>query len=128
MRSSLGMEARGGNCGMHELALSQSIVDVVAECGRREGLRRVSRVVVQVGDAAPVDPDSLAFCFDVVTADTIADGAELSIERIALRVACRDCGTEFEPAHVAAACPSCGAYGHLLLKGRELRVKSLDGE
>jgi len=37
---------------MYELALTQSIVDLVTRCGRQEGLHRVTRVVVKVGVAA----------------------------------------------------------------------------
>jgi len=55
---------------MHELALSQSIVDLVVECARKEGVHAVTRVVVEVGVAAGVEPDALRFCFDVVAADT----------------------------------------------------------
>ena len=44
---------------MHELALTQSIVDLVTRCGRQEGLHRVTRVVVEVGVAAAVEPGAL---------------------------------------------------------------------
>jgi hydrogenase nickel incorporation protein HypA/HybF len=113
---------------MHELALSQSIVNLVCECARREDFRSVTRVVVEVGAAAAVEPEALAFCFDVVAADTMAREAELVIERVALEGACRACGAEFEMPNLAAPCPKCGAYGARLLRGRELRVKSIDGE
>jgi hydrogenase nickel incorporation protein HypA/HybF len=48
---------------MHELALSQSIVDLVAEAAAREGLHQVTRVVLEVGAAAAVEPQALLFCF-----------------------------------------------------------------
>jgi hydrogenase nickel incorporation protein HypA/HybF len=113
---------------MHELAVSQGILSLVCECGRREGFRRVTRVVVEVGAAAAVEPEALAFCFDVAAAHTMASAAELVIERVALAAACEACGAEFNLPHLAAACPHCGAYGARLLRGRELRVKSIDGE
>ncbi len=113
---------------MHELALTQSIVDLATRCGRQEGLQRVTRVVVEVGVAAGVEPQALDFCFDIVAADTMARSAELVIERVGLRGACRTCATEFDAPHMAAACPACGAYGARWLRGRELRVKSIDGE
>lgn len=113
---------------MHELALTQGIVDLATRVGWREGLHRVTRVVVEVGVAAAVVPDAMMFCFDIVAAHTIAHGAKLVIERVGLRAACRACGAEFEPASLVSACPDCGTYGPRLLSGRELRVKSLDGE
>lgn len=113
---------------MHELALSQNIVDLVAERARSEGMRAVSRVTIEVGMAAGVEPDALRFCFDIVTADTLAQGAELVIETIALQAQCRNCACRFEPAGMVSACPSCGTYAPLLERGRELRVKSFDGQ
>ncbi|MGO8920077.1 MAG: hydrogenase maturation nickel metallochaperone HypA [Stellaceae bacterium] len=113
---------------MHELALSQSIVDLVVECARQERVHAVTRVVVEIGIAAGVEPDALRFCFDIVAADTLAQGAELAIESITLRARCRNCACEFEPARLASCCPYCGSYASLLLRGREFRVKSFDGE
>ena len=113
---------------MHELALTQGIVDLATQVARTEGLHRVTRVVVEVGAAAAVVPDALTFCFDIVSTHTIARGAELVIETVALRAVCRGCGEEFEAASLASPCPDCGAYGPRLVSGRELRVKSLDGD
>jgi hydrogenase nickel incorporation protein HypA/HybF len=113
---------------MHELALTQGIVDFVTHAGRQEGLHKVSRVVVELGVAAAVVPDALTFCFDIVAADTIAHGAELVIETVGLRAVCRACETEYEAASLVSACPDCSAYGPRWVRGRELRVKSLDGE
>jgi len=113
---------------MHELALSQSIVDLVVDRAGKEGLHAVTRVVVEVGIAAGVAPDALRFCFDVVAADTLARGAELAIETITLQARCRTCACEFEPPRLISSCPRCGSPGPSLLKGRELRVKAFEGE
>jgi hydrogenase nickel incorporation protein HypA/HybF len=113
---------------MHELSLSQSVVDLVVECARKEGVHAVTRVTLEVGMAAVVEPDALRFCFEIVAADTLAQGAELAIERIALQARCQSCACEFEPARLVSACPRCGSYAPLLLRGREFRVKSFDGE
>jgi hydrogenase nickel incorporation protein HypA/HybF len=113
---------------MHELALSQSIVDLLVECARKEGVHAVTRVVLEVGVAAGVEPDALRFCFDIVAADTLAQGAELAIETITLQARCRNCACEFEPAGLVSSCPRCGSYAPHLLRGRELRVKSFDAE
>ena len=113
---------------MHELALSQSIVDLVVECARREGVHAITRVVVEVGVAAGVEPDALQFCFDIVAADTLAQGAKLAIETVSLQARCRNCACEFAPARLVSSCPHCGSYAPRLVRGKELRVKSFDGE
>lgn len=113
---------------MHELALSENIVELVAERARSEGMRAVNKVTVEVGMAAGVEADALRFCFDIVTADTMVRGAELVIETIALQAQCRNCAGTFEPADMVSSCPRCGTYAPLLERGRELRVKSFEGK
>jgi hydrogenase nickel incorporation protein HypA/HybF len=113
---------------MHELALSQSIVDLVVDYARKKGVHAVTRVVIEVGIAAGVEPDALRFCFGITAADTVAQGAELAIETISLQARCRNCACEFEPVRLVSSCPCCGSYAPHLLKGRELRVKSFDAE
>jgi len=113
---------------MHELALSGSITDLVVECARRERLTRVSRVVVEIGVAAAVDPGALLFCFPITAAETVAAGAKLVINRIALRVRCNSCDTEYAPQALVATCPEYGSFAREILAGREMRVVSFDGE
>ena len=64
---------------MHELALTQSLVDLVAE---RTAGRRVVAVHLRVGDRSGVVAESLEFCFDVVAADGPLDGARLVVDRV----------------------------------------------
>lgn len=124
---STGRDPRG-SIAVHELALSQGIVDLVAASATREGVRKVVRVVIEVGAAAAVEPDALRFCFDVVANDTVVQGAELVIETVALLAACRRCGREYSPAALYDACPNCSAYDRDILRGAELRVLSFDAE
>jgi len=113
---------------VHELAISESIIGLVVDCARRERITRVSRVVVEIGVAASVDPEALLFCFPIAAAETVAAGAELVINRIALRVRCESCQTEYAPDTPVAACPACGGLAREILAGREMRVVSFDGE
>jgi len=113
---------------MHELALSESIVDLVLECARREHIVRISRVVVEIGVAASVDAQTLLFCFPITASETIAAGAELVIEPLGLQARCESCGAEYAPETLIEPCPSCGSFARKILAGREMRVVSFDGE
>jgi len=62
---------------VHELAIIQSLVDLVAE--RTVG-RQVVAVNVRVGTASGVVADSMAFAFEVVTMETPLADARLVIE------------------------------------------------
>jgi hydrogenase nickel incorporation protein HypA/HybF len=109
---------------MHELAITQSVVDLVAE--RTTG-RRVVAVRVRVGTLSGVVPDSLAFCFDLATAGTALAGARLDIEETPGRVACRTCGSEQELPDALLLC-ACGSADVEVLAGADLRVVSVELE
>jgi hydrogenase nickel incorporation protein HypA/HybF len=113
---------------MHELSISESIIDLVVECARRENIARVSRVVIEIGVAAAVDPQALLFCFPITAADTVASGAELVINMIALQARCEACGKEYAQEIQVCPCPTCGSFASRILAGLEMRVVSFEGE
>lgn len=107
---------------MHELALTQSLVDTVCE---RVGAAKVMRVRLAVGKLSGVVPDSMRFCFDVCAAGTALDGAVLEIDEVAGRARCRTCGRETELEDQFALC-GCGSADVELLRGRELKIKEVE--
>jgi hydrogenase nickel incorporation protein HypA/HybF len=113
---------------MHELALSQSLLDVVLKCARTERLRSISQVVLEVGTAAGVTASGLRSCFELVAEGTPAEAAELVVELVPVRVRCRTCALEHELAGRPTTCPSCGAGAPEIVAGREVRVRSCTGE
>jgi hydrogenase nickel incorporation protein HypA/HybF len=106
---------------MHELAITQSVVDAVTE---RTGDARVVRVRVRVGRLAGVVPDAMRFCFELVTAGTPLDGAALEFEQPEGRGHCRTCGAAFVLADLILLCP-CGSADVEVVAGRELAVASV---
>lgn len=109
---------------MHELALCTAIADIVA---RRASERRVAVVHVRVGELRQVVPETLAFCWTMVTDGTDLDGARLEIERVPAVVHCRAC-EDIGPLSgaFALACPACGSFEVDITAGEEFDVVALD--
>lgn len=107
---------------MHELAITQSIVDAVTE--RFDGAT-VSGVRLEIGKLSGVVPDAVRFCFDLVAAGTTVEGARLDIDEPAGRARCRDCAGEFEPDAPILLCP-CGSAQVEVLAGGELLIRSVE--
>lgn len=119
---------------MHELSVSSAILDTVLK--HAEG-RRVTAVEMRIGRLRQVVPDSLAFYFEIVSRDTLADGADLEQELIDPLLRCNACATEWDPAPKPAEeeadmllppmfrCPACEAGGAEVLRGEELQVDSI---
>jgi hydrogenase nickel incorporation protein HypA/HybF len=106
---------------MHELALTQSIVDQVAQ--RMEG-RRVSSVQLEIGKLSGVVPDSVRFCFDLVTSGTALEGSSLVIGEPDGRAHCERCGEDFSLLDLFLLCP-CGSADVRVISGTELLIKSV---
>ena len=107
---------------MHEMALTQSVVEAV--CEHAAG-RRVSSVKLEVGALCAVVPDAMTFCFDLATEGTIAAGARLDIDMRPGRASCRSCGAEFELPDLILLCP-CGSADVEVTDGRDLRILSME--
>lgn len=107
---------------MHEMAITQSVVDAV--CERAAG-RRVHRVRVEVGALCAVVPDAMEFCFSLVTEGTAADGAALDIDVRPGQAHCRECGADFALGDLILLCP-CGSADVEVRAGRDLRILSME--
>ena len=64
---------------MHEMSLAEGVLQLVEETARREGAKRVKLVVLEIGRMSSVQPEALSFCFDVVTRNSVLEGAALEI-------------------------------------------------
>jgi hydrogenase nickel incorporation protein HypA/HybF len=107
---------------MHELAISQSVVDAVLE---RTGSARVTELRLDVGRLSGVVPDALRFCFELVTEGTPLEGAVLRIGEPPGRASCRSCGADFGLDDLVLLCP-CGSADVDVTGGRDLLVRSVE--
>jgi hydrogenase nickel incorporation protein HypA/HybF len=108
---------------MHELAIAESVKELVV---RHAQGRRVTRVQLRVGHLRQVVPSALSFAFDLVTAGSVAEGAELEIEDVPTAGTCRRCDAPTELRSFPLGCERCGGRDIEITSGEELVVDSLD--
>jgi hydrogenase nickel incorporation protein HypA/HybF len=114
---------------MHELAVTQSILDIAQRHADRAGAQRIVAVNLTLGELAGFVDDSIQFYFDFLSKDTPAAGAMLNFERIKSRVRCHQCGAEYAaPDSRLWSCPECDALGGEVIAGREFAVASIEVE
>jgi len=107
---------------MHELSISQGIVDSVCEAVP-DG--QVLAVKVEIGKLSGVVPDAVRFCFDACTRGTRLEGARLDVVDVAGRGRCGSCQRELEMEELVTRCP-CGNPFLEILRGRELRIRTVE--
>lgn len=113
---------------MHEMALAQSIVTMVAERARAEGASAVRRVGLAVGALGHVEPEALAFCLDSAARGSAIEGAAFDIATPPGRAYCFDCMAEVTIAARGRPCPDCGGYVLRVAGGEELKVTYMEIE
>ena len=112
---------------MHEMAIAEGILNIAFDYAKQNQATKITKITLKLGEMSGVELEALNISFDVLTKDTIAENAELIINRIPLIGQCNKCGKEFHIKQYNFFCPECD--GILILKsGRELQVESLDME
>ena len=111
---------------MHELAVTESIVEIVQRHAQRVGAARVRRIHLLIGDLSSIVDDSVQFYFDFVSQGTLVEGAELVFHRRAVALTCAACGHRWEPADADWTCPACQAQQAQVIQGREFFVESIE--
>ena len=114
---------------MHELSLTEALIALVEDEGRKHGCSRVRTVRVEIGAISAIEPEAMRFCFDAVTRGTIADGAVLDIIMMPGRGWCLDCDKEVALSRPLDSCPDCGGNCvQPMAGGDDLRLKELEVE
>ena len=111
---------------MHEMALAQSMLEIVEKTAQDEGAGRVSVVRIEIGALSHVEPDALRFCFDVVTRGSVAEGALLEIDATPGAAWCMRCATTIAIDRRGDPCPRCGSYQLAVTGGDAMRVREIE--
>jgi hydrogenase nickel incorporation protein HypA/HybF len=111
---------------MHEMALAESMLEIVESAARKHGASRVSAVRLEIGALSHVAVDALRFCFDAVTRGSLAEGARLEIDATPGEAWCMTCGEGVPLAQVGDPCPRCGGYQLTVTRGDDMRVKDIE--
>lgn len=110
---------------MHELAITQDILQIAIEEARRAGATRIKVIRLKIGELTHVVADSVQFYLDALAPGSIAEGVRLETTSIPVGATCGQCDTFFLVQEQGLVCPACGCFGSIS-QGRELSVESLE--
>ncbi|GAB4281281.1 MAG: hypothetical protein Kow0056_16580 [Coriobacteriia bacterium] len=111
---------------MHELGITRDILHHALKAAEEAGADRIRDVSISVGELTEVVEFALQFNWDIITQDTIAEGATLTVRMVKPRSKCKQCGAEYEHDKFDFTCPECGNFIVETLAGRELQIDSID--
>lgn len=110
---------------MHELSITESILEIALRHMREAGASRVTDLYLVIGELSTVVDESVQFYWDIITVDTPAAGSRLHFRRVAAEMTCLNCGRKFGPRD-ALACPACDGIDIRIDAGEEFFLESIE--
>ena len=111
---------------MHEMALAESVVQIVETQAAEAGSDKITAVWIEIGELSHVEPDAMSFCFEAIARGTRAEGARLEIIRAPGQAWCHKCAKQVHVKSLVEACPKCGGYQLQVTGGDDMRVKEME--
>jgi hydrogenase nickel incorporation protein HypA/HybF len=113
---------------MHELPITQSILEIALRHAKQADAKRVTDLHIVMGELATMVDDSIQFYWDMITEGTIAQGATLHFRRVPAELQCMACFTRYKPKEMELVCPNCGSVGAKIVAGEEFSLEAIDVE
>ena len=112
---------------MHELAVTQNLVDIALDAAHAAGAEQIRIIHVVIGSLTGIAPESVQFYFDFLSRDTLAAGARLDLTMQPAQATCDKCGATFAVAPpLDGCCPHCGGAPASVAGGNDLMVQSIE--
>jgi len=113
---------------VHELSVIASLFDTLLAQAKAHKARAITMVKLEVGALSGVVPELLESAFEIYKKGTIAEKADLVIDRRPFEVRCRACRAVETRSDFVLACPSCGSTDLEIVHGTELVLQKIEAE
>lgn len=113
---------------MHELAVTESILQIANHHAVEAGATRVTDIHIVIGQLSSIVDDSIQFYWDIISEASVCEGAKLHFQRIPAELTCLDCGTTYGLEHDLTTCPQCDSPKVKVVKGEEFWLDSIEIE
>ena len=95
---------------MHELGITQGIVDRAREAAQQAGAVKVRALYLTITPAADFTAESIEMYYEMLTdSDELLHGATLHFQNVPVPAICTNCGEEFPTEAREPVCPMCGS-------------------
>ena len=113
---------------MHELPVTESILEIALRHAKKADAKRITNLYLVIGQLASIVDDSVQFYWDIVSKDTIAEGATLHFRRIPATLICLVCNHQYTLNDKGLECPNCNSQRVKVQTGEEFYMEAIDVE
>jgi hydrogenase nickel incorporation protein HypA/HybF len=111
---------------MHELPITESILEIAVRHAEKAHAKRITDIYLIIGQLSSIVDESVSFYWDIISKDTIAEGAKLHFRRIQTQMLCLDCNQRYHPGDEDLACPSCHSSMVKVIAGEEFSLEAIE--
>lgn len=111
---------------MHEYAVTRGLLDIVLEEAKKADASQILEIKLVIGDLSTIIDESVQMYFDIMSEDTLAQGAKLLFRRVPAEFCCKTCGHKYIKPAKGFDCPECGGIGMPTGVGREFYIESIE--
>lgn len=109
---------------MHEVGLVSDALQRAVATAEKADATRIERLTFAIAGGGHVTPEVVETLCAALSAGTLADGAQVECQPLAIGYACLACGTVFHATD--GTCPTCGSAGIADDDAPELELVSID--
>jgi len=119
---------------MHEFSFAYDIFKIAEATAIKYKASKITEVYLEIGELTLIVPELLKKSFEMATSGSMAEGAELIIEKTPGKIKCRDCDktstvTLSEEAHLTGLqlfqCKHCQSNNTEILEGKKANIKNI---
>ena len=111
---------------MHEMSLCRNLLDKALILARENNARGIKSIKVTMGPLCSVDAGHLQETFSSASSGTIADRAQLIINKVPMTIRCLDCRAESQVLPDRMMCRYCGSQHTQLINGDEVMLHDIE--
>lgn len=113
---------------MHEMGLMDAMLRMVKRICAEENLERVDKIVLEVGELSGIEVPYLYDGFNAVIYGTDWADTKLEVETVPGVLHCNDCDIDFPLKNQELFCPKCFGKNLSIKEGRDMVLKSIEGD
>lgn len=112
---------------MHELGLVNYVVKEVDKIAKEQGVEKVKSVTLEFGEVSGIVTSYLYDYWNWYSKKfPVFEGSQLYCEEIPAVTWCDDCKITYSTVAYGKTCPHCGSGNTWLIRGNEMRIKSVE--
>lgn len=111
---------------MHELSIVFEVIDQVEELAKKNHVKEVTGLTMELGEVSTVIPDYFRDCFNwAIKKSTYMKNCKVEIIVLKASSFCKDCKETFDTTVYGKECPHCHKTNTYLLSGDEISIRDI---